>query len=477
VALLEKNHAGITERYDTFQRELLLEGKKELAALVMPRKEISETLSGIVRGINPADYFYVSGKSLPYFDRHSQTFMSKENIDAIFRQEHQGTKASPTASKVFEHSLDRDNQVAHGVAWVPTGWQPTLPVLIEDGKRKLINTWAGVALTPVEGDVQPWLDLVAFVVPDEQERNLLIQWMAYQVQHIGEKCNWQIVLLGEKGVGKDQIFAPLARILGNACGDVTAEQLQQGWGDYTAKKKLLMLQEVYRPQNKGFANELKILAADTAVGTNTMNMKGGGVVEQANVTAMVLMSNHKSGFTLEKGERRYFVLNAFFPPKPREYYQAWGKWMGPNSAPTDASAKVFNYLLNVDLSDFDPTTSPYVTDAALDLIDRSDADYVQELRELESQGAGPFDGDAFTLSQVTRYLKLLGMNHGRNGVKDAIESLGYTEYRGARKIDGKKVSTTRFFTKAVLGKAGEQYDYYYSEVEGRLPEHLKHLPR
>ena len=54
--------------------------------------------------------------------------------------------------------------------------------------------------------------------------------------------------------------------------------------------------------------------------------------------------------------------------------------MEPQSAPTDASAKVFKYLLNVDLSDFDPTTSPYMTPAELDLIDRSDADYVQELR-------------------------------------------------------------------------------------------------
>ena len=430
IALLEKTNAGITERYETFQRGLVFDGAKELAALLMPGREISEEVPGILRGINPADYFYVTGKSLPYFDRHSQTFLSKDNLDAIFRQEHSGTKASPTASKVFEYAMDRDNQVAHGVAWLPTGWQPTLPVLIEDGKRKLINTWAGVALTPVEGDVTPWLDLVAFVVPNERERNLLIQWMAYQVQNIGEKCNWQIVLLGEKGVGKDQIFAPLARILGDASGDISAEELQQGWGDYIAKKKLLLLQEVYRPQNKGFANTLKTLAADTANATTKVNMKGGSVIEQANVTAMVLMSNHKSGFTLEKGERRYFVLNAFFPPQPPEYYQAWGKWMGPNSAPTDASAKVFNYLLNLDLSDFDPTTSPYVTDAAFDLIDRSDADYVQELRELEFQGVGPFDGNAFTLSKVTSYLKLRGMNHGRNGVKDAIESMGYTEYRG-----------------------------------------------
>tara|TARA_B110000093_G_C12782023_1_gene330935 strand:+ start:259 stop:702 length:444 start_codon:yes stop_codon:yes gene_type:complete len=137
--------------------------------------------------------------------------------------------------------------------------------------------------------------------------------------------------------------------------------------------------------------------------------------------------------------------------------------MEPKSAPTDASAKVFNYLLNVDLSDFDPTTSPYMTPAELDLIDRSDADYVQELRELESQGSGPFDGDALSLKHVKTYLNHQGINFGRNGVKDAIESMGYTEYRGAKKIDGKVVPTPRFFSKAQLGNAGEQYDDYYDE--------------
>jgi hypothetical protein len=41
--------------------------------------------------------------------------------------------------------------------------------------------------------------------------------------------------------------------------------------------------------------------------------------------------------------------------------------------------------------------------------------------------------------------------------------MGYTEYRGAKKIDGKVVPTPRFFSKAQLGNAGEQYDDYYDE--------------
>ena len=81
------------------------------------------------------------------------------------------------------------------------------------------------------------------------------------------------------------------------------------------------------------------------------------------------------GFNSLKVNRSRYRCDQRAPPPPA-YYQAWGKWMEPQSAPTDASAKVFNYLLNVDLSDFDPTTSPYMTPAELDLIDRSDADYV-----------------------------------------------------------------------------------------------------
>ena len=473
VALLEKTNAGITERYETFQRQLLIDGKRNLVAALNPSGVVSEPVAESQAdrqddGINPADYFYVTGKSLPYFDRKSQTFLSKDNLDSIYRRQHQGTKASPTASKVFDLAMDRDKQLAHGLAWEPTTRHPTLPTLVNQGTKKLINVWAGIQMRPKKGDVKPWLDLLEFVIPDEEQRKLVIQWQAHQLQHIGKKINWQIVLLGEKGVGKDAIFTPLARILGRNAGDITAEQIKTGWGDYLAEKKLLMFQEIYQPQNRGFANSIKTWAADTANGTTTVNMKGGKVIEQANVMGMVLMSNHKSGFTLEKGERRYFVLNAFFEPKPKEYYAEWGRYIGSPSNPTDASAYVYDYLLNVDLSDFDPTRAPYMTAAAEDLIDRSDADYVQALKELEAQGAGPFACSTLTLEQASDYLKRKGMYSSRNGVKDALESMGYTQYRGAKKIDGKVVATPRFFSKAALGKAGEVYDYYYAEEEKRL---------
>ena len=68
----------------------------------------------------------------------------------------------------------------------------------------------------------------------------------------------------------------------------------------------------------------------------------------------------------------------------------------------------------------------------------------------------------------SRWNKRKGMYSSRNGVKDALESMGYTQYRGAKKIDGKVVATPRFFSKAALGKAGEVYDCYYAKEEKRL---------
>ena len=476
VKLLDKKFSGIEASYQNFQAKLLIEGKRNLAALLPIAAGTAEDIDNLLgltpkpvnedEGLNISDYFYISGKAGGYFDRKTQSVLSKDNLDSIFRRQHQGTRASPLASKVFDFAMDRDTQMAQGFAWMPTGRTPSLPTLISDGNRKLVNTWAGVSMQPKKGDVQPWLDLMAFVVPNPTERQHIIEWMAYQLQYIEEKCNWQIVHLGQKGTGKDAMYTPLVRILGQSAGDISAEEVQLGWGDYLAEKKILMFQEIYQPQNKGFANLIKTWAAGTASGRTKVNLKGGKILEQANVMGMVMMSNHKSGFALESGERRYFVVESFFAPKEPAYYAAYYNWLGSPANPTDASAYVYDYLLNVDLTNFDAGKMPYVTEAAIELTERSQADYVQEMIELDQIRAGVFGNDVFTTEQVIHLLKAKGYTRfGRNGLKDGLEEMGFHKCRGTIKKDGQVLQTPIFWSRRPSSTAREDYDYYIDSMD------------
>lgn len=53
------------------------------------------------------------------------------------------------------------------------------------------------------------------MIPDEQERQILIEWLAFQVQNPGVKIRWSVVLCGKhQQTGKSTIGHFMRKVLG-----------------------------------------------------------------------------------------------------------------------------------------------------------------------------------------------------------------------------------------------------------------------
>ena len=111
-----------------------------------------------------------------------------------------GKKTTDDAFKAFTRNpMLRAPQVA------ATAFDPNLEpgAIVTDFKgREAVNTWLPPVVREVDGDISPFLNHLAKVLPDERDRQILLSWMAALVQYPGHKFAWAPVLQGVEGNGK-----------------------------------------------------------------------------------------------------------------------------------------------------------------------------------------------------------------------------------------------------------------------------------
>jgi hypothetical protein len=464
VKILNKQIPGFSKDYDNYQVDIKASGLKHLqeAALAMrgSDQDIDELLTPAIDpdGMNPLDYVFMKSTNT-YYELKTGTELSPSALDAIYLPQHTGRKGDPKASMLYNMVMERETMCADGFIWHSDVIKPTPKRLVNNGTKRVVNEWEGLALTPVKGDVEPWLDLLAFLVPNEKERLIVTQWLANLFLDIGNKPQWQLIHRGSLRNGKDSLYKPIAQIFGSeGAADIRGEDIDNGWGDVFYGRKLLIFQEIKRPQDRGFSNKLKTYAASTSTGVTTYNIKGKGVRQAADTMGFVGMSNYHACLALDPGERRYFVFDSFFQPKEEDYYTKYHQWLNNGGA----SALLHHLINDVDMTGFDSGRLPYVTKAALEMTELGKSDYAQVMCEQIEAQLGCFSSVAVTLPQVKAQLEAQGNKMGRNGIAEALITEGYRRYRGTRKVDGKVAHTPRYFTTDNLDgySPGELYDYW-----------------
>lgn len=412
--------------------------------------------------LNLLRYVYLPNANR-FYDVCTASTLSGEALDRLYLRTLSGIKGADTATKYFHTNRNAKLNIADSIGWVPFSIKkPTRKELIVDfSNKRLVNSWQGLQIAPKAGDAAQWLDHIAYLIPDEEQRTNVIKYLAFIVQHPEVKIAYTILHRGSQGVGKDLMLVPIVRALGHeASGSVTVDQLTKGWGDYMARKKFLIIEEVDKAQNRSVNNALKTVLAPTATGVRTLNLKGGEVVTQMDCLTTYMMSNKKNPLSLEKDDRRYYVIDSFIQKKEVAYYLGLDAWLK-----NDGVSIVIDYLLNVDLSDFSYNAPPSITSGMLEMQDAGRYDYEITIEEMANEQKAPFMLGLFTLSAVKKETRDQGVICVINSLIEAVESCGYKMLRGTKKIEGKVFTSPKYFVSeeiaATLTTRSAQYDYYY----------------
>lgn len=142
----------------------------------------------------------------------------------------------------------------------------------------------------------------------EDERNRVLDWLAWCLQNESKKPNWAVMLYSKaKGTGKSTFCNIATRLFGeeNTARQNNLEKVAGKFNGPMLNSKLIISEEVELRPGSDAGNKLKTLITEA---TTTTEHKGRDVVAVKLHSCFLLTTNHLPTF-IEAGERRFYVVD------------------------------------------------------------------------------------------------------------------------------------------------------------------------
>jgi hypothetical protein len=304
-----------------------------------------------------------------YFDLQDKRELTRGTFNALFR--HISCKSIHNGRKVeASYSFDEHRQAKGAKSLVGVTYAAGADVLVARDGLPYGNRWRDARPTPVAGDVSPWLAHVERMVPEEFEREHLLNALAHKVQFPTHKINHAILMGGNHGSGKDTLFAPFFWAIGGEakanCSLVKNEDLNSQWG-YALECEVMEIAELRQAEAKdrrALENTLKpIIAAPPEL--LMVNRKGMHPYMALNRVFVIAFSNERVAISLPSEDRRWFVLWCAAPKLPEAQAVSLWNWY-QHRAGFEAVA---HYLHSRDVSAWNPSAPPPMTEAKLIMVE------------------------------------------------------------------------------------------------------------
>jgi hypothetical protein len=270
------------------------------------------------------------------------------------------------------------------------------------------NIWRDSGLTPKSGDVTVFLEHMAYMFPDEAERELAIDYLALLVRRPAVKINFAMLVKGRQGTGKSWLGSLVARIIGEP--NVTRPSntaVTERFTDWQLGAQLAIIEELMAMGRVEVANRLKPAITDDYLSIRPMYGKVYSVPNRLN---FLCFTNHDDALPIESGDRRWLVFFSDAMPAGEAYYQRLFAYLDG-----DGPAHVAHWLGQRDVKINAKGTAPK-TRGKEEMRSLSMGDAEQHLSELLAAREVPFDfglvrlDDALTAvpDRITRQARNLG---------------------------------------------------------------------
>lgn len=278
-----------------------------------------------------------------------------------------------------------------------------------------LNVWVPSEVEDIEGDVEPWLDLVHKLFDGDQKAiDHAIGFLAFMVQNPGERINHAMVIQGEQGIGKDSIFNAVGNVLGvQNISSVLLQHVESQFNDWLFGKQMVIFQEMLAPGRRNIYNKLKTVITDP---THTINAKHLPLQRVYNRGNYIFLTNYKHALSIDAGDRRMWVWYSNMKPQTKEYYERFYKWLADKMS----ASYLYNFLINYDTSSFNATAAPPMTAGKRAMIRNSGSEVEQFIEEAYDNNQWPMGSDLVNMNHLITALRPI-MRVSAPVLRDALE--------------------------------------------------------
>lgn len=274
-----------------------------------------------------------------------------------------------------------------GRVWVSAADRAQFPALEmapgegETTNSGALNTYRGFSVEPCDGDVQPFLELLIFLVRNDQDRLYLLRWMAYKIQHPAARYAVAIVVWSMmQGIGKNLLFETWAGLFDQRHRRVVGQEVfSDQFTEWQHLTLAAIADEVSSTGKRSIADRIKgwITALE-----NQINAKGAPKFSEPNLTAYVFLSNHADAVFMDKHDRRFWVVEGPRERPSKELIENFVRWRDGGGR-----AALLSYLLSFDTGSFDPRAPAPMTVSKREMIEDNMSDlerWVGDILEIQN---------------------------------------------------------------------------------------------
>lgn len=252
---------------------------------------------------------------------------------AVFCLDALGDKTTRNAWEAFtENILLRFPKVEE------TTFAPELPpgALVDRQGTKAVNTYWPVNVDRKPGDPSLFVNHIKKLLPQGDDAEILITYLAALVQNPGHKFQWCPIIQGPEGNGKTAIMECIMRAVGEKyCHLPNAQDLGGNGSKFTAwlqRKLFIGVEEIYCADRREVTEMLKPLITNRRI---EIQAKGANQVTGDNRANWLMMTNHKDAVPVGIDSRRYCTLFCYQQTADeliaagmgRDYYNTLYNWL------------------------------------------------------------------------------------------------------------------------------------------------------
>jgi hypothetical protein len=303
-----------------------------------------------------------------------------------------------------------------------------------DGANAL-NLWCARKRHASSTNIEPFLEHVAYLVPEAAERERFLDWLAHIEQHPGVLPHTHYLMVTPMtGIGRNWLASLLARVWAGECrlGFDLVGMLNSGFNGPLSRRTLVIVDEL-KAADTGYSatNHAQQLKALLTAEVRTINPKFGRVHQEFNCARWLMFSQHLDALPLERHDRRVIVITNPMERRPPEYYRRLYGMLDDQGF----VHAVANYLGQRDLTDFNPSEPAPLTVAKESAIAACASDVERALVELREGSQRVL----MTASDVSQYLTDCGLSKpiGR-ALSSAYKAAGLVPCKNMPVIFGKQ---------------------------------------
>lgn len=366
-------------------------------------------------------------------------FLKPEQFNVVrggkqFQMTGDGSKPTTSAFEAFTQNRVMNFPKARDLCFYPT--EPPHAIIGEK-----LNAFIPDPQPIMAGDATPFLTLVRKLLPNPTDQQILLSWMAAQIQYPGVKFQWSIVLQGVEGNGKSFIWSALAAAIGQRYAHIpNSEDLANKFNSYIENKLLIGVEEIHMAGRREILDTLKPLITN-----NRVEVQSKGVDKRMidNVANWFFLTNHRDAIIKTWNDRRYAI---FFTAQQHEedltrdgmngqFFPDLYNW----ARHANGYAIIHHFLKHYQIADeYNPAGScqraPLTSTTSI-AVDESKGRAEQEIENAIANDEPGFRGGWISSFRLEVLLREHGVKVTRSRQKAIVESLGFREVaRATRSI-------------------------------------------